>query len=144
MVKRILVPIDGSIQSLKALPMAVKIARLHQAELALLTVTYFAKETDAGYATVSTWLDSPMIGSVGKYVERVFAAAKEIIPKDVKVATYHLSGQPEETILDFVSENDVDMIAIGCKHVSFVDKIIKGSISRHIIEKAKCPVIIVK
>lgn len=144
MVSRILVPLDGEENSHKALPTATFLAKIYDAEIMLLTITYFDKDTDDGYEISNNWLDSPMIGSVKGYVKRVFDEALIKIPKDIKVSTYQKSGSIEKGILDFIEDEKIDIVVMSCKNLSFVDHILKGSISRHIVEKSTCPVIIIK
>ncbi len=142
-VKHILVPINGTEESLNSLTTAAAFAQIYEARITLLLVTYLKKDTD-NTADKDSWLPIPVAGSVSEYAHAVFAAALSILPDDCKVDTYHASGQPTAKILEFAAENDVDMIIIGCRKLSFLDTILKGSISRRILEKATCPVIIVK
>lgn len=142
-IQRILVPINGTAESLKALSLASELARTHQAQICLLLVTYFKIETDDNLA-YSSWLATPLTGSVSRYVEAVFKRAKDLLLPDLEVNTYHLSGQPATEILTFAKTHDVDLIIMGCRRLSLFSSIINGSTSRQILEKSTCPVLIVK
>ncbi len=144
-VRHILVPVNGTEESLNSLTTAAAFAQIYKARITLLLVTYLKEDTDnTNTADRDSWLPAPVAGSVSRYAHAVFAAALSILPDDCKVDTYHASGQPTAKILEFAAKNDVDMIIIGCRKLSFLDTILKGSVSRRILEKATCPVIIVK
>lgn len=144
-IKRILVPVNGTEESLKALDIAAELAQLYDARIDLLLVTYFSEETDSNISRES-WLPNPLTGSVSKYIQAVFTKAYSLLPKNtnLRVDKYHLSGRPQVKILEFAKEHDVDVIIMGCRNLSFISSLLNGSISRHILEKSACPVIIVK
>lgn len=142
-IQQILVPINGTAESLKALSLASNLAKIHQAQICLLLVTYFKTETDDN-SFHSSWLATPLAGSVSRYVEAVFSRAKDLLLSDINVNTYHLSGQPATEILAFTKTHNIDLIIMGCRKLSLLSSIINGSTSRQILEKSTCPVIIVK
>ena len=140
-IKRILVPINGTEQSFKALKFATKLAKIYQAQIDLLLVTYFDEHTDDEQ---TSWLPTPMATPVAKYKHNVFSKAQEFIPADLSIKMYQESGQPHEKILEFMNSHHSDMVVIGSRNLKFFGSIIQGSVSRQILEKAKCSVIIVK
>lgn len=140
-IKRILVPINGTEQSIKALKFATKLARIYDAQIDLLLVTYFDEDTDDGQ---TSWLPTPLTTPVAKYKHNVFTQAQAFIPADLSVKMYQESGQPQEKILEFMNSHHSDMVVIGSRNLKFFGSIIQGSVSRQILEKAKCSVIIVK
>ncbi len=142
-IERILVPINGTEESLKALDLSSELARLYKAEIDLLLVTYFAEKTDSNKLK-NSWLPAPLINSVSEYVQTVFAKAYSLLPSEIEVKKYHLSGQPQVKILEFANEHNVYVFVIGCRKLIFFWSILFGSVSRHILEKSACPVIIVK
>lgn len=142
-IKRIVVPINGTAESFKALELTAEIARLHKAEVSLLLVTYFKAETDVHYK-YSTWLSTPLTGSVSRYAEAVFQRAIELLPTDINVKRYHLSGHAAVKILEFTKDNDIDLIIMGCRKLNLFSSILHGSTSRQVLEKSTCPVIIIK
>lgn len=146
-VQRILVPINGTTESFKALELACQIATIYDAEIDLLLVTYFSTKTD-DYAVKASWLETPLMGSVSHFIDAVFQRAYEYFPKkyraNLKVSTYHLSGQPALEILEFTKIHNIDLIIMGCRKMSFFSSILNGSTSRQLLEKADCPIIIAK
>ena len=54
------------------------------------------------------------------------------------------SGSPGDYILKVSREEDVDMIVMGARGLGKLRKTILGSVSDHVLNKAKCPVLIHK
>lgn len=129
--------------SFKALPLASNLAKIYQAQICLLLVTYFSIETD-DKSTYSSWLATPLTGSVSHYAENVFLRAKDLLPSNIDISLHHLSGQPALKILEFTKTHNIDLIIMGCRKLNLFSSILNGSTSRQILEKSTCPVIIVK
>ena len=141
--KHILVPVSAADESMQALSFAAEMAQIYDASLSLLLVTYFDEHTD-GQKTAKSWLSSSLTGSVSRYTHAVFTKAAAHLPSGMSASYYHVSGQPQQKILEFAQANHTDLIIMSCRRLSFLDTLIGGSVSRHILEKSKCPVIIVK
>ena len=65
-IQQIVVPINGTAESFKALSLASDLAKIYQVQICLLLVTYFSTETD-DKSTYSSWLATPLTGSVSRY-----------------------------------------------------------------------------
>lgn len=142
-IQQIVVPINGTAESFKALSLASDLAKIYQVQICLLLVTYFSTETD-DKSTYSSWLATPLTGSVSRYAESVFLRAKDLLPANIDISTHHLSGQPASKILEFTKTHNTDLIIMGCRKLNLFSSILNGSTSRQILEKSTCPVIIVK
>lgn len=140
-VKHILVPINGTEQSFNALKFATSLASIYVAQIDLLLVTYFDEYTDD---TQSSWLPSELMIPISKFKNTIFKQAQTFIPANLSVKMHQESGQPIDKILEFTQEHHSDMIVIGSRNLKFFDSLIKGSVSRQILEKANCSVVIVK
>jgi nucleotide-binding universal stress UspA family protein len=55
-----------------------------------------------------------------------------------------LVGSPAEVIVEFIKENEADLVVMGSRGLSGVKEIFLGSISHHVVQKATCPILIVK
>jgi len=51
---------------------------------------------------------------------------------------------PEEHLVNFAEENEIDEIIVGVRTKSRVGKFILGSTAQYVILKAPCPVVTVK
>lgn len=144
MLKKLLVPVDGSESSLKALVYAREIAEQFKGELLIITVaqTHFITAMaempiDEVYKAQEAWI-----------IENAKAILKsmKVKMKDCKcVADYRVEkGHPAEKILEVAEAEKVDAIVIGCRGLSGIAEFFMGSVSSKVSEYAHVPVLIVK
>lgn len=141
--QKILVPVDGSVNSDKAVAGVAKIAKLCKSEVMLLYVSYFDGDTDSNVEMVS-WLPEAAAGSVNKASSFILGRAQERIPEGVLASVHRSKGIPSHVILEFAEANDVDLIVMGGRGLGIVEGYLLGSVSQYVLENAKCPVMIVK
>lgn len=140
-VTRILVPVDGSAGSLKALDTAILLARSSGATIDILYVSYFASETDT--ANLVSWLPERLTRPVAPAVHHALGTAEERVKRVVPYELHERTGNPPREILRFAEEHD-EPIVIGGRGLSRVEGFFLGSVSQEIMEKAKGTVLIVK
>lgn len=140
-IRRILVPIDFSPCSKKALQYAIPFAKQFGARLCLLYV-------GQGYYMVPELAPTDLMSY--KLSERADIAAKlatfatNEIPATLAVDILVRNGQPALEIVDVAKENGADLIIIsthgygGLKHLWF------GSIAEQVVRHATCPVLVVR
>jgi len=143
---RIVVPYDGSELSKKALETAVTFAKQDEKiELNVITVVDVSIARYYG-------ANSHNIESVRKAEEAEFSAAKEALDileeslKSIpnKTKTFTLKGSPAATIVDFIKENNIDLVVMGSRGLSGLKEMFLGSVSHNVVQKSPCPVFIVK
>jgi nucleotide-binding universal stress UspA family protein len=140
-IRRILVPIDFSSCSKKALQYAVPFAKQFGARLCLLYVGqgYYPVPELAG-ANLSTY----------QFTQRADAAAKlatfatREIPATVAVDLLVRNGQPALEIDDVAKEIGADLIIISTHGYSGVKHLWFGSIAEQVVRHATCPVLVVR
>lgn len=140
---RILVPVDGSAGSDKAVDTAVLLAQACGAVLELLHVTCFDSGTDDA-AEKGSWLPASVSGSMAKEASEVLAHAQARIPDNIKAEHHLLSGIPARRIVGFAEENGCDLIVMGRRGLGFVERVLMGSVSQTVMGTARCRVIVVK
>ena len=131
--KHILIPVDGSQQSINAFKKAVQIAKRNDAILHLVTV-------------VDKRNDPEEAASIERDKEGLFKsleahASKEnlTIEKDIKF------GNAKELIAeDLVKDWSIDLIIMGATGKGRIAKLVVGSITNHVTRHARCDVLIVK
>ena len=140
-IRRILVPIDFSSCSKKALRYAIPFAKQFGARLCLLYV-------GQGYYMVPELAPTDLMSY--KLSERADIAAKlasfatKEIPATLAVDVLVRNGQPALEIVDVANENGTDLIIMsthgygGLKHLWF------GSIAEQVVRQATCPVLVVR
>ena len=137
--ERILVPLDGSEQSIWALGKAVQIAKLAGGVITLIHVY-----------SVSSFAITPnqvfeYVQSMRKYGESVLEDGKKKAEAEgVQVETLLVEGHVVEEILKVAKEGNYKLIVIGAKGMSKLTELLMGSVSSSVTRLAPCPVLIVR
>lgn len=87
-----------------------------------------------------------------KYVEELYKDAEKLLNKelervsdqDVKVTPWIEFGEPAEKILEVADKSKADLIVIGVRGKSTWKKIILGSVSDKVLDRAKIPVLVIR
>ena len=135
---KILVPVDGSVESEKAITQAIRMAQLEKGKL----IFYFV--VNIQQAAISVHLCQEIIDSLTEEGNRILGEIKEKIPEGLDCETVLEVGIPYERIVDYAKDNTVDIIVMGSRGLSLVEGILMGSVSRNVLEKAPCSVLISK
>jgi len=148
---KILIPIDGSTNSMKAIDYAVDLANKYKSELLALHVLYsqsgfaFHKETVAGAITSSSLNDLNL--DAKQEAEKWFKEINEKAEKrkvQIKTEVVFTVISIVEGILTYAEKEDINLIIIGSKGKSGWKKLIVGSVASGISTYAHCPILIVK
>lgn len=138
--KKILVPLDGSKNSLRGLDMAIHIARQSQGVIVALTV----KSVPGIYAIHPLgFLDF----NSSKEMKKILDDAKlRAAKKGIKLIQKALSGDPGYDVARFANnkKNRIDLIVIGARGRSSAKELFLGSVSNYVLHKSKKPVLVVK
>lgn len=139
--KKILVPIDFSDCSKKALQYAVPFAKQFNAALTLLyvvQVNYYVGEVGAVDMAA---LEKDMRSSGEKQLSRL--AAEEVGP-GVPCDTLVRSGRIVNEIVDAAKESGTDLILLSTHGHTGLKHILLGSVAENVVRHAPCPVLIVR
>jgi nucleotide-binding universal stress UspA family protein len=155
MFKKILVAMDGSEHSLKALGTAIQIAKEFSGELTLIHV-YSAAVTPIMVPEPSTLSPTRIPIITAEEVARVADAAREagrqvlaegeqqVKAQSVQVETMLEEGHAVQEIVRAGEEGKFDLIVIGAKGISRIRELLLGSVTDGVIHHAACPVLVVK
>ena len=148
MVKKILVPTDGSDHARRAIELATDIAFQYGAMLYLLHVVAESKIPDGvlEYIRVEKLEESPERVYLQKVGEGIITVAeREARNKGIKeVQATVVQGDPAETIINFAREKGVDMIMLGSRGLGKVKGVLLGSVSSKVCHVADCTCVTVK
>lgn len=141
--KRILVPIDFSAHSKKALGASVALAKTFQAELVLIYVVESAVyPADFGFGQVTV----PTIER--EMTERGEAELKKLVSHLIAGAvpsqTIVCGGKPFLEIIKAAEEEKVDLIVIATHGHTGVEHILFGSTAEKVVRKAPCDVLVLR
>lgn len=153
MIRKILVPIDGSETSMQAAESAIGIAKQYQAKVTLLSVvvqhttnTLFAgviPRPDAVRETREA-LEKLMESDRKNYTKILDKAAEKFEAAQIPVDKVIREGIAADEILAQSEEGKYDLIVIGNRGLSKTEKFFLGSVSERVVRRAKCSVLVVK
>ena len=141
MAQTIVVGTDGSDPAERAVREAIRIAARDGAQLHVVTAFHdsamYRERIASGATTVNINLQD-----VGDNVAA--RAVREAEAAGVKVTPHAHQGDPAEAILDTASEQKADLIVVGDRGLSGVQRFLLGSVSQKVSEHAACNVLIVR
>lgn len=147
MLKNILVPVDGSVHSLKALELAGDLAEKYDSDLTVLHVRSKAISEDfRAYIEVEyTEKERQDMGAIlektgKKLIEGLIKKAKPARPPKTQV----LYGDAASAIIDYVKENKIGAVVMGSRGMSDLKGLLVGSVSHKVSNLVDCTCIMVK
>ncbi|WP_293125071.1 universal stress protein [Microcoleus sp. bin38.metabat.b11b12b14.051] len=75
-------------------------------------------------------------------VEKLLQSYQETLPCQSELEI--VSGEPAEEILRLANIYKVDLIAIGCRGLTGLKRILEGSVSAEVVAEAPCSVLVVR
>lgn len=158
MFEKILVPIDGSEHSRRALEVARRLASSDQATLYLLNVPEWPAATDLLGQSVGAraiGVSREKIEQTGRqlleHFEEARASGQNLVERmRQKLGLSHVHseiivriGSPADVILEEADRLGVDAIVMGSRGLSNLQELLVGSVSHKVLHAAKCAVITV-
>jgi len=134
--KRILVAVDDSETSLRAVRLASEIAAASKAELLLAHVLVVPPADLYG-------LPTPEFQRVQQKVVNDIITKAAAAAEGVRAETKLLKGKPAEAIADAAVSSDVDLVVVGSRGRGAVARVLLGSTSDRLINICEKPVLIV-
>jgi universal stress protein A len=139
--KRILVPIDFSATSLKALRYAIPFAEQFGATIHLVHVVERAPFI---YDVESMAMTIPEATLVKAAKEKLDSMANEEIKELVPVTAEVYVGKPFDEVAKAAKASDVDLIIIGTHGHTGLKHVLLGSTAERVVRYASCPVLVVR
>ncbi len=148
MIKKILVPVDGSEHARKAVEFASDLGVQNGASVHILHIVSEHKIPDElTEFTRSEHIEEPPTTAYLKLVgNRILEAAKaQAQKKGVKeIETAVLEGDPSEAIIEFAKSGDFDMIVLGSRGLGSMKGMFLGSVSSKVCHAADRTCVTVK
>lgn len=145
-IRKVLVPIDGSEHSIKAAKYATRIAKVDNAELFCIHV--ITPGIPYGYATPAAstvhQYDEEIKDKINSWFDEVRNIAKNECIPDVKTDIFVDVKSVIDSILDYATTKEIDLIVVGTKGRTGLKRLLMGSIAIGILHHAQCPVLLVK
>ena len=146
MIKKILIPYDGSPLSKKALELAKDIARNFTAELTLfMVVPVYYPISDSIFSGASVVNYQQIVKELKKIGEKEISKTTEKCREQgVKTSYKIVNDDVSYAILKEAKKSKVDMIIMGSRRLTGISALKRlGSTARYVSEHARCPVTIV-
>lgn len=134
-IRVVAVAYDGEAESTEALAEAESIARAHGAELRILTVDEPPRAA----------IDEAVLTAHDHARERLQAEISGITKRlapSLQASAHVLTGRAGETLVA-ACEDDIDLLVAGSRCYGPLRGALVGSVSRHLVDHAVCPVLIV-
>ena len=138
MIKNILVPVDGSDGSDKAVAHAISLAESCGAKLNFLYVA------NINQLAISQALSTAILEAVTKAGKTILERAENMLPGGIEHENFLETGSPAAVILELEETLNADLIVMGSRGLGVVKGSLLGSVSQYIIERSKCPVLVIK
>lgn len=139
--KKILVPIDFSEASLKALRYAVPFAEQFGATVSLVHVVEPASyPVDLPAVSPAALAVAPQDEARKKLFTLSYREIEELVPVDVHVP----SGKPAEEIVNLAKDLETDLIVISTNGYQGLKHLVMGSTAEKVVRAAPCPVLVVR
>ena len=137
-IKKILVPLDGSQNSMRGLNEAVYLARQCHATITGLYVIPLSKpETDSQIS----YIEKHLLGNASKFMSK---AKKHTAQNGIDFSDVVIYGDEGPKIINYANAKKFDIIVIGSRGQSGLKEVFLGSTSNYVLHKSKIPVLIVK
>jgi len=148
MINKILLAVDGSSSSDKAARYALSLAQQTNSSVTVLNVGPMPVMDLMNYhpsMITEDILPQQVEQRIEEHSQKILDKAAEVFKdSNIKVDTHFEFGHPAETITQYASENNFDLIVVGNRGLSEIKSLFLGSVSDKIIHMAHCPVLVVK
>ena len=141
--ENILVPYDGSVQSLRAFNKAIELSKQHNSHIKVVSCLDLG---NLGGWYIDKRINKDIMRKAKKITEGLFSkldgiAKKNDVSVDFKIIE---SNNTVKSIILFTKSKKIDLVIMGSSGRGSFDKILLGSVSNGVVQKAKCPVLIIK
>ena len=138
--KKILVPLDGSENSIRGLEHAISLAKLADASIVGTHVSY----VPGNLANPRQgFINQELVKEAKDYLD---TAKKQCDESNIEFTSEIIPGIPSTGIVNFAHDvkNKINLIVMGTRGLSSAKETFLGSVSNHVVHKSNVPVLLVK
>lgn len=141
MIKKILVPLDGSELAEKALPYAEALAEKLEAELILTWVLHpLIVMSDYGASSYETIISLEKNAATQYLATTQIELQKQHLPVRINI----LEGHAADAIIELACQERVGLIVMSTHGRSGLSRWVHGSVATKVLQQAPCPVFLVR
>ena len=141
--QKILVPCDFSEQSLNAFRLALDLADQTNGEVHVLHVIEVPVMHDSLLMPTLSF-EATLLKELSDNAENQFKKLTAENPTQTPVVTKNVFGNTSLMILDYITENKIELVVMGTKGASGLRELLIGSNAERIVRRSSCPVITVR
>jgi nucleotide-binding universal stress UspA family protein len=144
MYTHVLVPLDGSAEAERALPIAARLARASGGSLSLVRVVRAPVEFEAGLAPPATWAPAARPEEREEATAYLELLRQQDGLEGVSTTTTVYAGPPAAMVLAAVASGGADLIVMTSHGRTGVQRWLLGSVAAEVAREALVPVLIVR
>lgn len=137
MYKHIIVAVDGSDNSFRAMKDAIKVA---SAESQIEVLYVASTDHIASKILKAGTLDEFTVENRKKFTREEEALKVAGIPYKITIEY----GEPGKTITKYVNDSKADLVVIGCRGLTSMQELVFGSVSSYVMKNINCSCLLVK
>ena len=142
--KKILVPCDFSNQAIDAFRVALDIAKQSKGEIHLITVIEMPVMQDTVLMPTLSF-EETLFTEMKANTDKQFEKLKTEYAKDfTNINMSSLYGVTAFTILNYIEENNIELVVIGSTGASGMQELLIGSNAEKIVRRSRIPVLVIK
>ena len=137
--QKILIAVDGSEHSKRAVEYAIELLKMLQADIILIHC----------HRTYPTLLGEPYlqqaINKINQEAETLVKPFRELFRKaNIAITERIMEGRAGEVIVAVADTEKADLIIMGSRGLSDLEGLIVGSVTHRVLHAASCPVLVVR
>ncbi len=143
-IKRILVPIDGSSNSMRAAKYAIEVAKLQNAQILCVHVlTSLPYDYALSGSCVVQYLED-VETQCESWFKSIIQMANNNSIKNIKTTLFKDIRSTIDAIIKYADDNSVDLIVTGTRGRTGIQRVLVGSVASGIVQHAHCTVLLVR
>lgn len=149
LIKKILVPLDGSDYSIRAARYAIEVSKLQKAQILVIhVISKFPSDYEhtipaiAGSA-IQTYIENKR-SQAQLWFNEIIKTAKDENVSSIKTDIFVDAESIADAILSYATQNSIDLIVMGTKGRSSVARFLLGSIANYVLQHAHCPILLIR
>ncbi len=145
----ILVCVDNSKQSQKALSRAISVAEKFDSKLSILMVVEESKvnfwdDTEFKVDAKSSQIHLKKESKIYQQAEKILNDLAKRVPSQINCVTEILTGDPAKVIVNYSKKKKPDVIIMGSRGLGGFSKLLLGSVSSKVVDHASSSVLVIR
>jgi nucleotide-binding universal stress UspA family protein len=142
-ISKILVGIDGSQQSIKAAYKALEISKQNNSEIIAVYISFIPLSLRFKSRDILDAVHKADLEEVTGWLEDIIKEAQRNHLL-FKIEAIETTSSIVKAIIDYAETNNIDLILLGNKGSSKIERVVLGSVASGVVNNANCSVMVVR